>query len=167
MEKQNIQGIPLKIFSDKLMKVSYVSFLTNDTLLSAKLPTIINNYKLGHFIQPNYLLDIELIKTRKNWIVRGIHKYEKIAELKDYKDYTTHSKIINLIYKYIKEDQGVNIMNFIIKTLQVKKISKIDTKLFESRLLKELGFIPHIENDEKFAAKLHIAKDKGDLLQVK
>ena len=104
MQHLEVQGIPLKISGDQIMRVGYLSFLTKDSVMSIKLPTNVENYRLAHLLQPNYLLDIELVKTKKNWILKSIQKYQNICKLESYKDYTNHAEMIKLVKKFTQEE---------------------------------------------------------------
>lgn len=97
MEKKTITGIPLSIWSDQILKVSYVKVLESDFVEEVKLPTEVNNYKNRHLIQPNYLLSMELIKTKKNWVLRSVLQAFKICELNEFQDYLHFSNLVKKI----------------------------------------------------------------------
>jgi hypothetical protein len=138
MELREIKGIVLSVYSDELFKFTYIKFLTNTTLESIKIPTQIENFKLSHVLNPNFLLHIEIIKTRKNWILKNILEYTRICEPQKYIDYIKQSEIAKLTLANIHEEQEANILSFV--TESVKNIHILDLKLYEQRLLTQLGF---------------------------
>lgn len=165
MEHREVYGIPLKTFSDEIFKVSYIKVLTEDSLESVRLPTDIKNYKLQHLIQPSYLLNLELIKTKKNWVLKGINRFEKVCNLQTYKDYLKHTEMVNLVLKYFKEQQSFNLLSFFLHEFSTN-FNKTDVLEFESRLLRKLGFSPNLEPDHTLSEKLFAAKLHNDLIKT-
>jgi hypothetical protein len=141
MEQKVIKFIPLIKSSDEIFKISYLTILSEETLDSIKLPTNFDNYKYSHLIKPNYLLTGEIIKTRKNWILKSILSYEAFHQPISYSDFLKQSEICKIILKHIHQGELTNILEFLLKTFQNKPIRELDTKNFEQNLTKSLGFI--------------------------
>ena len=87
MEIRQVKGIFVNIFTDTILNLSYGKILTEKRVESLKFPTNLDNYKYKHLIQPHFLLHVEIIKTRKNWIVKSILGHEELSQPKTYDDY--------------------------------------------------------------------------------
>lgn len=138
MELREIRGVVLKCYSDELFKFTYIKFLTENTLESIKIPTQIENFKLNHVLNPNFLLQIEVIKTRKNWILKNVLEYQRISEPKKYVEFIKQSEISKITLNHTHEDQEIDILSYFIQTVQ--KIDTVDLKIYETELLSKLGF---------------------------
>lgn len=163
MEIKEITGIPLQIFTDEIFNVSYLRFLTTEKLKVIKLPTNIQNYKLRHLINSNHLLDVELVKTKKNWILKSINSHKKLCQLEEYNDYLKHSEITNLLIKYIKEEQHVDILEFLIHSFE-NKFESHTLAEFESLILSKLGFAGEHKQGSCINAHLKLAKFNSGLV---
>ncbi|NJK70955.1 MAG: hypothetical protein HC932_01680 [Thermales bacterium] len=141
MEKRIINCIPLAKTNDEVFKITYLTMLTENSVESIKLPTNFNNYKYSHLIRPDYLLNLEIIKTRKNWILKNILKFQQINQPACYNDFLKQSEISKIILKHLHMEQETNILSFLIKTFQANPINELDIKEFEQNLTKSLGFI--------------------------
>lgn len=138
MELREIKGIVLRTYSDELFKFTYIKFLTDSTLENIKIPTQIDNFKLNHVLSPNFLLEIEIVKTRKNWILKNILEYTRICDPKRYIDFIKQSEMAKLTLANIEEEQEVEILDFVIES--IKNIESLDLKDYEKKLLTRLGF---------------------------
>jgi hypothetical protein len=138
MEFREIKGVVLRCYSDELFKFTYIRFLSENTLESIKIPTQLENFKLNHILNPNFLLHIEIIKTRKNWILKNIIEYTRIGEPVKYIDFIKQSEMTKLTLENIQEDQEVNVLDFFIHSVQ--NIDLLDLKEYEKNLLTRLGF---------------------------
>jgi hypothetical protein len=138
MELREIWGIPLKIFTDEVLKFSYVRVLTADSLESVKISSEISTFKFAYILNPSYLVKMELVKTRKNWILKNVLEFKHISEPKVYTDYLKQAEISKLIIKNIHEEQEVAVLPFVTNSLE--NISNLDLVEFEKSLLSELGF---------------------------
>ncbi|MBC7472245.1 MAG: hypothetical protein H7196_03240 [candidate division SR1 bacterium] len=138
MELREIKGIVLRTFSDELFKFTYIKFLTNSTLENIKIPLQIDSFKLNHVLNPNFLLEIEIIRTRKNWILKNVLEYKRICDPKRYIDFIKQSEVAKLTLANIQEEQEVGILDFVIDS--IKNIENLDLKEYEKKLLSRLGF---------------------------
>lgn len=142
MELREITGITLSIWQDHVMDTSFVNILTEAELFSAKLPSTITRYKLAHLINPEYLLDFELVKTRKNWIIKNIVIRKRIAQPGSYDEHTIFAEMIKTIQKLTHSDQQTNSLSVLLRFLQ-HPLSKIKLSDFENALLHAEGFTEH------------------------
>jgi hypothetical protein len=138
MEFREIQGIVLKVYTDELFKFSYLKFLTDTTLESIKIPSTLENFKMNHILNPNYMMSIEIIKTRKNWILKNVLEYNRISHPIKYIDFIKQVELTKITLSHIQEDQDVEIFDFV-KT-SVEQIHSLDLKEYEKKLLSLLGF---------------------------
>jgi hypothetical protein len=139
MEFREETAIALNHYNDEIFKVSYLRILTSTKIESVKLPTVIDNYKFSHLLNPNYLLGLELIKTKKNWVLRNISSSDRISQPTSYLDFLRQSEIIKLVLEHIREDQEIEILGWLVYILGTK-LDTLDMAKFESELLRRLGF---------------------------
>jgi len=158
MEMREIKGLPLSCFTDSLMGISYVKILTERSLEAVKLPKGVDLFKQGYLLQSMHLLEIELIKTRKNWILREITNFAPLFQLHEYKDFLKHKEIISMLLTYIKEDQEVNVLHYLVQTFYQKNMAEVELEKFESGLLNLLGFAK--KNDARSVAQI---RQEGDI----
>jgi hypothetical protein len=163
MEQRLISGIPLSIFTDELMNISFVRVLTKDSVESYKIPTHIDNYKYKHFLNPLFFLEVEIIKTRKNWIFKHIHNYKNLRKIKTYEEALNQSEVVKMILKYVQEDQETNILDFVLDFFQNGDLVEgiVD---FEVQLLEKLGFIPEKCNTLNNQNRVRIGKEGNELV---
>ncbi len=146
MEIRTIKGVFIETFHDSILGISYGKILTNDTLESVKFPTNLENYKYKYVIQPNFLVEVELVKTRKNWIVKTILNYKTFFEPQDYGDYLNLSEIIKILQKNIMEEQKTNALEFLLSYFEYQKINQehcqtgINPIEFEKLFQKIMGY---------------------------
>jgi hypothetical protein len=138
MELREIWGIPLKIFTDEVLKFSYVRILTNSSLESVKISSEISTFKFSYILNPSYLVKMELVKTRKNWILKNVLEFKHISSPQVYTDYLKQAEISKLLIKNIHEDQEVAVLDFVSTSLE--NINKLDLVEFEKTLMQKLGF---------------------------
>lgn len=140
MEIRNFWMIALDPWTDDMMKLSYIKILTSEKFETIKLPTSINLYKHSHLISPENILHVEVVKTKKNWVLKNILEYKKIAHPKTYLEYTRLAYINKVLQNYFHENQDAQILDYVIKVLSSSKLNKIDIKLFENDISRRLGF---------------------------
>jgi hypothetical protein len=138
MEIKQLTGIFLDVYTDTVLNLSYGRFLTDSTLTSIKLPTQIDNYKYKHLIQPNQLLNIEVVKTKKNWILRHILHSKEIYKPKDYQDFLYFAESIKSIKNNLREEQTTSALPVLVEYWSL--CERIDLAVFEKLLQKVLGF---------------------------
>lgn len=153
MKLKQVSGIVLSVYTDSVMGVSWIKLLTNKKLESFKLPQDIGKYKQSHLINPSYLLEIEIIKTAKNWIVKDILRYEKVRTLEDYDQILKYTQEIKLLHKYIYQEQETNILPFIYDYFN-NKFEKESVEEFEVFILEKLGFSNKIQNSKNLSQSL-------------
>jgi len=158
MEKRTVVGLPLSIFTDSVMGLSFVKLLTNQQLEVIKIPKHIDQFNQNYLLKSVHLIEVELVKTRKNWILKEIIFFETLFNLQKYEDFLKHKEIISILLAYIKEDQMVEILPFLVSSFMKKQVEKIDFAKFEQELLVKLGFAK--ENDTRTIFQI---KDEGGI----
>lgn len=138
MEIRQVKGIFVNIFTDSVLNLSYGKILTEKKVESLRFPTALDNYKYKHLIQPHYLLHVEIIKTRKNWIVKSVLGHEELYKPETYDDYVKLSEISKILSDNVIDEQDTNILYFIITFFKNAKVLNVSD--FDKLLQKNLGF---------------------------
>jgi hypothetical protein len=129
----------LRTSADKIMNTTFVTVLGPDSLFSIKLPTNLDKYRYANQISPLYLLDVELVKTKTNWVLKGIVRFELLAEPRDYAAVMAVSQIVKTLLQYVREDQETDVLAFVAGYIRTG-LDVFDGVEFEARLLEKLGF---------------------------
>jgi len=137
---KQITGVVIKVFSDQLLKLSYATILTPFNCQKVKLPTSFENYKYNYLLRPNYLLTLEAVKTRKNWILKSVVNYQEILNLSNYHQFEIVSQMCQKLNDKVKENQEVDSLNLFLDFLQNKELKLSLISEFETSLNKNLGF---------------------------
>jgi hypothetical protein len=138
MELREEWAIPLSIYSDELFPFSYVRVITPTHYESFKLSTQIESCKFKHLLNPNYTIKCELIKTRKNWILKSILEYKAICHPDAFSDYLKQAEMVKIISEHVTQDQEVEIYDFVAESLG--NLTNIKLKEFKKDISKKLGF---------------------------
>ncbi len=164
METRNLKAIVVSCYTDDLINVTYLKILTEVAVESIKLPTALSNYRLQHLLRPNFILDIEVVKTRKNWILKGILHYQPFCHPKTYQCYLKLAEVFLLVNKFCYEGQQVDLLSFLVNKLSLIDLETLDINLFELSLLQKLGFAPKEDYSNNINTKLHFTKTAGGLI---
>jgi len=140
MEIRTLVGIPLEVYSDEILGVSYLKIITTETLESVKLPTSLKNYKHRHLLTPNTVITCEVIKTKKNWVISSVQKSFALCELNSYQDYLKFATVSQRVKKSLKYGQRSDILDFLVDFFKINSIASLDISHFENSLNKNLGF---------------------------
>jgi len=65
MQIRNFLAIVLSHYTDEISHLSYIKVLNENKVETLKLPTSITNYRYQHLLRPNFLLEVEVVKTKK------------------------------------------------------------------------------------------------------
>jgi hypothetical protein len=138
MEIRQVKGIIVSIFTDTVLNLSYCKILTEKRVESLRFPTSLDNYKHKHLIQPHYLLHLEIVKTKKNWIVKSVLGHEELYKPHTFDDYMKLSEVSKILSKNVIDEQSTNILYFMVAYF--KNIIDINISDFDRLLQKNLGF---------------------------
>ena len=140
IEIKTISGIVIDTFEDQVLGLCYAKILTNENLESVKLPTTLSNYKFAHLLQPHFLLELELVKTRKNWILRTIVSHKQIFHPQTFQDFVNLSSISKLLRDNLRDQEQTHILSFVVDYLGNHELS-FNLQEFENHLQRALGYL--------------------------
>jgi hypothetical protein len=140
MEKRDFWCLPLKIYTDDVFGVTYVRVISQTHYESLKIPSALAKFKHQHVLHPQYLLHVEVVKTRKNWILKNVLSYKQVIVLNEYQDYLIQAQLVDLLIKHLHEDEPTEILRELIKYLLTHPIKSIQIGDFENFLMTNLGF---------------------------
>jgi hypothetical protein len=140
MQIRQIKFLTLKIFEDRISNNYFVKIITQDTCEVIKINQKSNHSVLINQLQPHHILDAEVIKTRKNWILNEIHEVKKLFNPKKYKDYETISWMQRFLNQVVFEEMEIDILKKII-TYFDHRSENLDFNDFKRYILAESGFI--------------------------
>lgn len=139
MEVREIKGIFVSVFSDDLMPFSYIRILTDSTVETVKLSARFSDSKFRHYFSPYNILSMEVVKTRKNWIVRDISVVECIMSNPSFDHILKHSQMLKLVSENVTEGQEISILDWFIS--QIKGAgAEISMDNFKKDLHQKLNF---------------------------
>jgi hypothetical protein len=138
MEIRQVHGLPLKIYTDTVAGFSYLTFLSNYKIEKIRLPKEFSQYKQNYLLSPNYILDLEIIKTKKNWVLKDVISSSQIINLQSWDDYLKHSEQTSILLEFLREEQEVDILIWL-KNIWSQKLYKNQLD-FRKELESRLGF---------------------------
>lgn len=140
MEFRTITGLVLATSVDEVWNITFAKILTEDGLETIKIPSLIKDFKQGHIIKPDNLLQIEIVKTKKNWIIKNINRSHRWCEPASFNDYLKLSRLLEFLAKSIKVGEKTDCLKFIINYFTNKNIEEIDTDNFQISFLTFMGY---------------------------
>jgi hypothetical protein len=138
MQIRIIKGVFINFYHDAILGLTYGKILTEESLESVRFPTLLENYKYKHLVEPNCFVEIEVIKTRKNWIVKEIISSRSIYQPRDFQDYMDMCEVIKLTRENIIDEQQTNFLSYFVNYFQ--NIPKIEVRQFDNLLQTQMGF---------------------------
>jgi hypothetical protein len=138
MQIRTIKGVFINFYHDSILGLTYGKILTEESLESVRFPTLLENYKYKHLVEPNCFVEIEIIKTRKNWIVKEIITSHPIYQPRDFQDYMDMCEVIKLTRENIIDEQQTNFLGHFVNYFQ--NIPKIEVRQFDNLLQTQMGF---------------------------
>lgn len=138
METRQIHGLPLKIYTDSVASFSYLTFLSQTKLEKIRLPTEFSSFKQNYLLSPNYVLDLEIIKTKKNWVLKDILLSKQIVSLQVWSDYLKHSEQVSILLEFLREEVETDILPWLEAMWIEKNVKEVQD--FRKELEVKLGF---------------------------
>ncbi len=138
MEHKNIQGILFSIYSDTLYKGDFGLVLTSTNVEKIKFPTSFKTFKESHLMQMNMLLELELIKTKKNWIVSRVSSSHVYYTPTDYQDFLAFTQCIVELKSNLRENQDTQVLVPLLDFFKDRQ--RVQASQFQRELLTWLGF---------------------------
>lgn len=139
MKTRNLTFLPLGNYTDELANLTYLRILSESHFETIKLPTAISKYKLQHLLQPHFLIQGEVICTRKNWILKEINSFDKVFEPVNFGDFEKIYKIQEIILRYLHDGQETDILSFLRQYFQHFGLN-LNLVELENQLSMRLGF---------------------------
>jgi len=139
MEIREIQGLFISVFTDDMMPFSYIRILTYSTLETVKLPSRFCDSKFSHYFSPYNILSLEIIKTKKNWIVKDVSIVDKVVENPQFSHILKHSQMLKLLSDNVTEGQNVEVLDWFVSQLQ-EATAEIEIASFQKQLEQKLNF---------------------------
>lgn len=138
----------LSIYQDEMAKIIYLKILTESTVESVKIPISKEKTSFWHLLEFRNLLTGNLIKTRKNWILKEISNFSPFIFPKKYIEYENTAKIQQICNKLLKDGVETNILPFLISQIGLLDLNIPNFNNFQHQLLAYLGFakFPSINN---------------------
>jgi hypothetical protein len=141
MELRQVKALVLSVYQDEIARITYIKLLAEDSCQSVKISGNLAKFKHNHLLQPHILLDIELVKTRKNWILSEITNFYKIMEPENYADFQKLAAIQKLLNQSLSDGQETEILIQLVDFLQQRSLNSLSLIELEEFLLGRLGFL--------------------------
>jgi hypothetical protein len=138
MQHKIIQGILFSIHTDTLYKGDYGLILTNKNVEKIKFPASFKNFKESHLMQMNMVCEVELVKTKKNWIVSKVISSQIFYTPLDYQDFLAFTQCIVELKSNLRENQDTLALFKILDFFQNRE--RVQASQFQRELLGWLGF---------------------------
>ena len=145
-ESKIITGYFLTKREDLLINACFCTILAQNQYLEIKLATKFEDSRFRNWLHFGNLLEFELKKTRKHWILVGLElKYRLEVESWPYFRFETLAEMDKILTKHLHLDQDCTILKLVYQKLYV--LSKLDSikvkaflEKFEQDLMQEMGF---------------------------
>lgn len=158
MEIRTEQILVLHSYQDKIANITFIKVLTAYSCESVKI-TKDKQGLLNQILQPHILSEVELIKTAKNWILRGINKSMPLLSPSHYSDFEKLAKLQSILHRSISEGQQTDLLPFLVNYLLKTDLKSLAIEQFETEILKQLGFINfQNQNPDQMRSALKQAK---------
>lgn len=139
MEIREISGIVISVKSDSVFKVCYLKFLTESKVETVKVSTSREESKFQNFFDPTYIITIEIVKTRKNWILKQVLSSRKIHPVTDYSKMLKLASMFKLVDKNLTESQETEILYWLVNQIKYEFKGNSERE-FEDELQSRLDF---------------------------
>jgi len=140
MEFRTLTGLVLETSEDEVWNITFAKVLTEEGLETLKIPSLLKDFKQGHSIKPNNLIQIEVVKTKKNWIIKNINRTYSWCQPSSFSDYLKLTKLLEFLSKSIKVGETTNCLKFIINYFSNKNLEHVDTDHFQVSFLTYMGY---------------------------
>lgn len=145
-EVKQVQAYILRIREDMLIDSCFCEILTPELYMEVKLPSKVDDYRYKPLINFGFLLQLDLIKTRKHWIVTHIEALSKLRlSTWEYSQFELLTQMNRVLVKHLHIDQECHLHPLVkgyLRALDVRKYPSSGELLhkFEEDLMSWLGF---------------------------
>jgi|GEM_PF-948448 len=141
MELRQVKAIVLSIYEDQMAGITFIKLLTGDSCQSVKVSGALAKFKHNHLLQPHILIDAELVKTRKNWILSDITNFHRILEPTSYNDFQKLATIQKLLNQSLSDGQETDLLGNLVEFLSQQSLNDLNLISLEEFMLARLGFL--------------------------
>lgn len=139
MEQKFTKCLILKNHSDELGKYVFLKILTEENVEIIKLSKALES-KSKNLFQPDKIYTIELIKTRKNWILKSILQFEQWCFPSRFQDFLLLAQIVSSLESSLKVGELTSALSFTKKYFNLIGIDKCNLQNFNESLQVQLGY---------------------------
>lgn len=140
METRRLWLWPIDQYGDEVLKLGYIKVLSEAKFESIKIPTNLANYRYQHLISPMYVLFVEVIKTRKNWILKDILDYRQIFKPIEYSDYLKLTELCHVFRSVYQDELETNLLSLVEHLSTVATLKTLDIQYATKQVFQNLGF---------------------------
>jgi hypothetical protein len=127
-------------YRDEVAGIFYMRVLTENKCENLRIGKNFEKQSFKHLLQPNYLLQVELIKTVKNWILKEVFSYQVLFTPKTYSDYEKIASIQKILNQLLHEGQETDLLIHLINYFKNIELKDLKVEDFENKVLNILGF---------------------------
>jgi hypothetical protein len=161
MQVRQEQIMILKVYRDELAGIAYLKVLSSQGCESIRISKTLMR-SVNTYLQPHYLLNVELIKTLKNWVLSSVTSYKTLFACSTYKHFESASKIQKILSSITSDGEQNDLLFYLQKELPKVDIENFDPVKFEAFVLARSGFMPESnKNSESKELYQDISKAKG------
>lgn len=139
MEVKELVGVFVSAFSDDIMGLAFIKILTFTHVEVVKVPSRLVDSKFYHYFTPYKLLSIEVVKTRKHWIVRDVSVIQTIVSDPSFDMIIRHTQMLKSLSERIIEGQEIDVLDWFLSEIKGQKRG-ISTEEFDKELEYKLSF---------------------------
>jgi hypothetical protein len=139
METKELTGVIISVKSDTVFKVCYIKFLTESRVVTLKVTTSSEESRFQNYFDPTHIVTVEIVKTRKNWILKQILKAKKIHPISDYSKMLNLASKMHIVDKNLVDGQETDLLFWLVNQIKTEFKGK-NEKEFEEELLSRLNF---------------------------
>jgi len=140
MERREVNGLVLSVFSDSVLKVAYVRILTSTHIEVLKINGSLESSPYAHLLNPQYIINVEAIKTRKNWILKDVVSYERLVHVDTYHKVLKLTELVTILKEFVTDDQEVVILDWVKNVFCNPQLESVSTDGFKKELIMRLNF---------------------------
>lgn len=140
MQKEYITLFPFMTYTDEIMRFSFIQCISYTQFRTIKLPVSINRYQFSYLLTSQFLIDCELIHTRKNWILKDIKNSTQLFKPESFADFQAIQDFRVILKNYYSAGSDSNMLQFLIDYFKTNPLSTFNKDQFNESLSFFSGF---------------------------
>jgi hypothetical protein len=140
MQVEYTQLLPIGLTTDEALGISYMHCMSGTSFRSVKLPTVASKYTQSGILNILHLIDCQLIKTRKNWILKEIHTSTQILHPSNYVDYIMINNLRLVLQSHYNPESQTELLSQLLQYFSRNPIQTIKLPHFKQMVDQFLGF---------------------------